>query len=133
MCGLGAAHVLSGRAPSGVPLLIDGVAGYRSFGVKTAVPFYLSFLVEGHLAQGRVDLADATLRDAVRVLDESEESWNEPFVLMAKARLDQVNRVAAGDVAATIRTARERATEQGSFGVAALVARRAAELGITLP
>lgn len=133
VCLLGCALVDHGDAEEGVRTVTRGVEQYTAVGVLTLVPFYLAAACRGHVALGELGAARDAIERAGRVLEQSHELWQVPFIEASRALLRHAEGAPDDEVAAVFAAARDTAVEQGAHGSAAWVLRRAASIGIDVP
>jgi hypothetical protein len=130
VCLLGCSLIAHGDVDEGLATVLRGVAQYTTVGVLTVVPFYLCGAVRGFIASDDLDSARQHLERADRVLEQSHELWQIPFIEATRAVLRHAEGATDDEVRALVRTARDVAVSQGALGSAAWVARRAASVGI---
>lgn len=132
MCLYGAVQVVSGHPSEGYATIMSSLVSYQSVGVHTVVSFYRTFAAEGLLAVGDIGGAADAIGKAMDVIEETNERWEEPFVLSTTAAVRHAQGAPAAEVAALFARAGDIAVAQGAFGSASRVRERASLLGFTL-
>ncbi|MCU1359614.1 MAG: transcriptional regulator, putative ATPase, winged helix family, partial [Ilumatobacteraceae bacterium] len=85
ICILGSAQVAAGDAEQGVQTIDRGIREYAASEVRTVAPFYMSMAASGFVALGDIDAAARWIDEAAALVDKTNELWQVPLVLAAKA------------------------------------------------
>jgi hypothetical protein len=131
-CAYGICLIAGGDHRPGIDLIDTGVGRYRTISARTFVPFYLSWQAVGYAGLGEHEQAQRRIDDALTVLADTQERWQEPIVGENRA---VVRRAAGADdeeIVDLLRAARELASSQGSNRLVRSAEERAAELGVSL-
>ncbi len=127
----GIVRALDGSVDDALAAFDRGKAIYTGIGGRSAVATFEASLAMNVARRGRLADAQARVAAARTELDTYRELWNEPIVLIAEGVVAH----AAGDLGAAadrLGRAVERATAQGSHGLARRALDVAAELGVDL-
>ena len=131
-CAYGICLIAGGDQRTGIELIDTGVARYRTISARTFVPFYLSWQAVGHAGLGEHERAQRRIDDALSVLADTQERWQEPLVGENRAVVRRAAGAADDEIVELLRDARQLARSQGSQRLVASAEERAAELGVSL-
>jgi DNA-binding SARP family transcriptional activator/tetratricopeptide (TPR) repeat protein len=133
--GMFLAWVLSelGDVEAAVDLFAQYQPRYRSTGVRTVMPLYISHYAVALARAGRLDEAKAKLDEAEATIQETGEAWMWPIVFMSKAEIVLISDGDKRGAISLLSEAVHLATEQGGHGLARRARSVADHLGLTLP
>jgi predicted ATPase len=103
-----------GMLDAGLPGLEATVEAWQKAGAGLMVPYFLGRLASAKLAVGAVDVAEATVDDALRVASASGEHLYDAELLRLRARIREARGAPEPDVVADLEEAVRVAVGQGS-------------------
>ncbi|PTY05063.1 hypothetical protein DB346_02310 [Verrucomicrobia bacterium LW23] len=83
----GAGLLLRGRLEEGMRLFQKGLDAYRATGARLGLPYYLSILGDAQQRVGRYDDARRSFEDALKLVSESEERFQEAEIHRLRGEL----------------------------------------------
>ena len=69
--------ILTGKASDAVQMMNSGIAGYRSTGSTTWMPWHLSFLASAYAELDQFDDAWRCINEAMTMVETTKEKWHE--------------------------------------------------------
>ncbi len=79
--------LLQGRMEQGLQLLQKGLEAYRATGAQLGLPYYLSMLADARTQMGQFVEAGAALNEAIMLVEENEERFQEAELYRLKGEL----------------------------------------------
>jgi predicted ATPase len=109
----GWAQICRGDLDQGIEALRAGVLGWQQRGARLWLPIFLTLEAEACVKAGRIDAALRVIEEALRISEDTGESWTTAEVLRVKARaLQAAGRAEAREIETVLINGLETARQQ---------------------